>query len=184
MKLKLINLVLFIIILLFSVSACNPKQEEKLVVDYGKTITFDYASGFDNGTLFDTSLEVAAREAGIYRPDRFYEPTSLVFNAGSLILGLEEALFGLEEGDTRNVRIPPEKAYGIKIENSTRILQKRAFDNPENLRVDEVVIIATQEGDRIPVYIKKIDGENITIDLNHPLAGEFIQFSIILRTIE
>ena len=183
MRPKLINIFPFIIILLFLVSACSTKQEER-VVDYRKTITFDYASGFDNGTLFDTSFEVAAREAGIFDPNRIYGPERAVVGKDPLIPGLVEALLGMKEGETKNIRIPPNKAYGIKIENSTSILHERAFDNPENLKINEVVIIATPGGDRIPVFIKKIDRENITIDLNHPLAGEFIQFSIILRTIE
>ena len=134
--------------------------------------------------MFDTSFEVAAREAGIFDPNRTYGPERAVIGKDPLIPGLVEALLGMKEGETKNIRIPPNKAYGIKIENSTSILHERAFDNPENLKINEVVIIATPEGDRIPVFIKKIDGENITIDLNHPLAGEFIQFSIILRTIE
>ena len=179
------KIVLFCIILLFLVSACNTKQGSKeKVVELGKTITFDYATGFDNGTLFDTSFETIAKEAGIFDPNRIYGPERAIVGEDPLIPGLVEALLGLKEGETKNVRIPPNKAYGIKIENSTNILHERAFDNPENLKVNDIVIIATPEGDRIPVFIRGIDGKNITIDLNHPLAGHYIQFSIILRSIE
>ena len=64
---KFPKIVLLCIVLLFLVSACKTIVDEpkEKIVELGKTITFDYAAGFDNGTLFDTSFETAAREAGI-----------------------------------------------------------------------------------------------------------------------
>ena len=52
------------IVILLLLSSCNTIQDEpkEKIVELGKTITFDYAAGFDNGTLFDTTFEVAARE--------------------------------------------------------------------------------------------------------------------------
>ena len=57
----------FCVVLLLLISACKTteKEEKEPVVQFGKTIVFDYAAGFDNGTLFDNSLEAAAKEAVI-----------------------------------------------------------------------------------------------------------------------
>src|SRR3989338_2301715 len=99
----------FCIVLLLLVSACKTaeKKEQEPVVEFGKTITFDYAAGFDNGTLYDTSFEDAAKKAGIYNPARAYKPVTIVLNKGALFPGLEEALLGMKADETKNIRIPP-----------------------------------------------------------------------------
>ena len=90
---KSIILLLLTIIILLLVSACKTIEEPKeKVVEFGKTITFDYAAGFDNGTLFDTSFEVAAREAGIYDPDRIYEPVTIVYGQGTFFSWLRAGI--------------------------------------------------------------------------------------------
>ena len=171
------------IILLISITSCKVTENEP-VVELGKTITFDYAGGFDNGTLFDTSFEAVAVEAGIFDPNRIYEPAKIVYGKGSLFPGLEEALLGMKEGETKNVRIPPDKAYGLIIRDSTRVLPKDSIKGTGEIKVDQIIEIIASGNQRVPSYIKEIGEENITVDLNHPLAGEYVQFSIILRSID
>ena len=170
------------VLLLISVSSCKAAEGE-LAVGTGKTITFDYAAGFDNGTLFDTTFEIAAREAGIYDSRKVYQPVTLVYGRDPLFPGLQEALLGMKEGETKNVRIPPNKAYGEKIEGSTAIMPKEKISNYNSLRINDIVAIAAPDGSRINAYVTEIGEENITLDLNHPLAGQYVQFSIILRSI-
>jgi peptidylprolyl isomerase len=184
---KFPKIALFCIVLLFFVSACKTIEEEpkEKIVELGKTITFDYAAGFDNGTLFDTSFEAAAREAGIYDPDRSYQPIKTIYGESPLILGLGEALLGMKEDETKNIRVPPDKAYGVFIEDSIRILPKNSIKGTGEMKVGQIIDIVVSGGQRVPSYIKEIGEENITVELkNHPLAGEYIQFSIIVRSIE
>ena len=179
---KFPNILTFCFVLLFLVSAC--KTADVPHVEFGKTITFDYAAGFDNGTLFDTSFETVAKEAGIYDPNRIYKPLTILYNKGSLIPGLEEALLGMKADEIKNIRVPPHKAYGILIENATKTLPKNTIKNYENLKINDIVAIITSDGRRIDTYVKEIGEENITVDLNHPLAGKYIQFAIVLKSIE
>jgi len=181
-----LKILIYSFILLSLITACKTTEEkqEENVVDFGKTVTFDYATGFYNGTLFDTSIEDAAREAGIFDPNRVYGPEKAVIGKDPLLPSLLEALLGMKEGETKNVKIPPEKAYGDFIENATTIVDKDSFNNAENLKVGDLVAIVSPQGQKIPVFVKKINKENITVDLNHPLAGEFIQFAILVRSIE
>ena len=183
---KFSKLLPFCIVLLILVSACKTaeKKEKEPAVEFGKTITFDYAAGFDNGTLFDTSFEDAAKKAEIYDPNKVYKPVTMAYNKGSLFPGLEEALLGMKAGEVKNIRIPPHKAYGELIENSIIVLPKTSINNYENLKINDMVTIVTSDNKRANTYVKKIGEENITVDLNHPLAGEYIQFAIILRSIE
>ena len=172
----------FSIFILLLVSSCNINEEP--VVEHGKTITFDFVAGFDNGTLFDTTFEVAAVEAGIYKPDKIYEPIRIVYGQDSLFIGLQEALLGMKADEIKNVRVPPEKAYGQIIEDSIVTLPKAKIDNSDTLKINDVVTVVSQDGKSVASYVKEIGKENITVDINHPLAGEFIQFSILVRSIE
>ena len=171
------------VLLLISVSSCKTAEKE-LIVGPGKTITFDYAAGFDNGTLFDTTFEVAAKEAGIYDPNKVYQPITLVYGKDPLFPGLQEALLGMKEGETKNVRIPPNKAYGEKIEGSAAVLPKTSVSNYETLKINDIVAIVGSDGNRINAYVKEIGSENVTLDLNHPLAGHYVQFSVVIINIE
>lgn len=183
---KHIILISFVTLLLLT--ACSPKKEKEKTVEFGKTITFDYAAGFDNGTLFDTSFEDAAKKAGIYNENRAYEPMKILFNKGSLFTGLEEALLGMKEKETKNVRIPPNKAYGILLPNSIAVFSKKQIENYDKVKNDiqagNVVTIITSDNKRIVAYVKKVSEENVTVDLNHPLAGNYVAFSIVVREIE
>tara|TARA_Y100000310_G_scaffold341787_1_gene442101 strand:+ start:4045 stop:4596 length:552 start_codon:yes stop_codon:yes gene_type:complete len=175
----------FSVILLLSISACKTVEEQKeKVVEPGKTITFNYAAGFNNGTLFDTTFEIAAKEAGIYDPNRIYGPVTIIYGTDLLFPGLEEVLLGMKVEETRNARIPPEKAYGLKIENSTTVLSKDSIDNFETLEINNLVTVILPDGSRVNTYVTEIGEENITVDLNHPLAGEFIQFAVVVESIE
>src|SRR3989338_7399400 len=107
--------------LLFLISACKNEEAAVETVRQGSAVTFDYATGFDNGTLFDTSIENAAIQADIFDPNRVYQPESVVIGQNPLIPGLMEALIGMKEGETKNVRISPEKAYGAR-ENATNVI--------------------------------------------------------------
>ena len=119
---KFSKALVFGFVLLFVIVGCKAteKAEEKAVKP-GSNITFDYAAGFVNGTLFETSIEEALR-ADIFDSNRIYQPERAVIGTDPLIPGLMEALMGMKEGETKNVRIPPEKAYGLRVANATRVV--------------------------------------------------------------
>ncbi len=186
---KLSKLLIFCLALLLLISACKPalpapEVKKANTVEVGKTITFDYAAGFDNSTLYDTSFEDVAKKAGIYNPDRVYQPVKVVYTKDSLFPGLSEALLGMKEGETKNVRMPPDKAYGVLIPNATVVFPKNKINNSENLKISDIVAVIASDGRKVNTYVKQIGAENITLDLNHPLAGQYVQFSIVVRSIE
>jgi len=184
---KSLTIIAYCTLLLLFVSACSPKvpaETKEIVVEPGKTVTFDYAAGFTNGTLFDTSIEEAAKKAGIYDPNRPYHPVVLKYGYDPILPGYAETLLGMKEGEARNIIIPPSKAYGILRENSTIELPKTKIQGKYDMRIGNVINIIWHNNEQVPMYIKQIGAENITLDLNHPLAGQFVQFSVILRSID
>lgn len=71
-----------------------------------------YVGRFPGGKVFDTSLRAEAIKAGLYNPARDYKPLQVVVGAHQVISGFEEALLTMRVNETKEVTIPPEKAYG------------------------------------------------------------------------
>lgn len=82
-------------------------------VRQGDVVEVDYVGGYPNGSVFDTSRSSIAQRAGIYNPNRVYNP--LIFTVGrkEVIAGVEEAVVGMKAGEEKVVKIPPEKGYGV-----------------------------------------------------------------------
>ncbi|OYT41125.1 MAG: hypothetical protein B6U86_03090 [Candidatus Altiarchaeales archaeon ex4484_43] len=78
----------------------------------GDTVYVNYIGRFTNGTIFDTSYEEIAKDAGIYTIIREYKPLKFTIGEGMVIPGFEDAVIGMHIGEEKTVRIPPRWAYG------------------------------------------------------------------------
>ncbi len=83
-----------------------------LVAQNGDVISVHYVGKFPGGKVFDTSMKGEAIKAGIFNPARDYTPLQVTLGAHQVISGFEEALLGIKVNDTKEVILPPEKAYG------------------------------------------------------------------------
>ena len=104
------------------------------------------------------------------------EPLAYLHGAGNIIAGLEDALNGKTAGDKFNVTIEPENAYGEKQAEMIQIVPKSMFDGMD---VEEGMQFQAEvsNGPGI-ITVVQIDGDEITIDGNHPLAGEALTFDV------
>ena len=78
----------------------------------GDTISVHYVGKFPGGKVFDTSMKSEATKSGLFNPARDYKALQVVLGAHQVIPGFEEALVGMKINETKEVTIPPEKAYG------------------------------------------------------------------------
>jgi peptidylprolyl isomerase len=78
----------------------------------GDTVSVHYIGKFPGGKVFDTSMKAEAEKAGLYSPARDYKPLQVVLGKHEVISGFEEALMGMKVNETKEVTLPPEKAYG------------------------------------------------------------------------
>jgi FKBP-type peptidyl-prolyl cis-trans isomerase 2 len=78
----------------------------------GDTVSVHYVGKFPGGKVFDTSMKSEATKSGLYNPARDYKPLQVVIGAHQVISGFEEALVGMKVNETKEVTLPPEKAYG------------------------------------------------------------------------
>ena len=159
------------------------KGEDSQVVKSADKVQVDYTGKLENGTIFDTSKEDVAKQAGIYIDGREYAPLTFVVGSGQLIQGFDEGVIGMKVGEEKTVTIPPEEAYG-------KYEEARIVDIP----IEELNLTNRSELPEAGQTIRDIYGNqfrvtavndtHISIDTNHPLAGKTLIFDIKVVSIE
>jgi FKBP-type peptidyl-prolyl cis-trans isomerases 2 len=145
----------------------------------GDAVVIEYTGRLDDGSVFDTSREPVAREAGLIeaRADRAYDPLTVEIGSGQVIKGLEGALVGLETGDTPTVVVPPEKGYGERSEDHVREYDAKEFDQMVSGQTpEEGAYVETRDGP--PAQVAHVDDRVVRVDFNHSLAGKTLEFDI------
>lgn len=104
------------------------------------------------------------------------DPIEFKAGEGQVIQGLDEAVVGLEKGEKKTVVVPPEKAYGQRQEGLTEKVPRGEFREPPE--EGAIVQLRTDQGEVRLATIAKVEEDNVTLDLNHPLAGQTIKFEL------
>jgi len=133
----------------------------------GDTVRVHYTGTLEDGQEFDSS--------------RGLDPLTFTIGAGSVIQGFDDAVTGMSEGDEKRVTIPAEDAYGPRRDELTLRLPRAEL--PPDLELEEGSQLRMEQGDQsVVVTVRALDDETVTLDANHPLAGEALTFD--LRLIE
>lgn len=127
-------------------------------------VTAQYVLKNDKGELLDESSAE--------------NPMAYLHGHGDVAKGLEDALEGKAVGDKVQVTLTPEEAYGPYSEELVQTVSKEMFSDMDDLETGLVFHAETPEGDIREYEIVGIEGESVTIDGNHPLAGETLDFTI------
>ncbi|WP_440947514.1 FKBP-type peptidyl-prolyl cis-trans isomerase [Methanosarcina sp. T3] len=174
---------LIVCILLFGIilfgSGCTDSGEGN-VVKTGNIVQVDYTGKLENGTVFDTSEEEIAKEAGIYTEQKNYVPISFTVGAGQMIEGFDNAVIGMKVGEEKTVTIPPEEAYGEYDEAKIQAVPLEDL----NLSVKPEVgqIFSNVYGGQFKVIA--VNETHVTFDSNHQLAGKTLVFDIKIVSIQ
>jgi len=155
-----------------------------MAITAGDTVTIEYTGRLEDGSVFDTTDESVAEEAGLLeeQPDREFEPLSVEVGAGNLIEGMEEGLLGLESGDSETLTIPPEEAYGEATGDQSREFDREQFESMVGQEPVEGMEVRAQGGASGSVV--DVDDDTVTVDFTHPLAGETLTFEIEVLSVE
>lgn len=135
----------------------------------------EYVGKHENGEVFDSSREEVAVEAEINHPNREYEPLEFEVGAGEVVQGFDEGVVGMDEGETEEITVPPEKGYGERSEENVVEYDREEFREALGEEPEVGMHIHTQEahGD-----VVEVDGDTVIVDFNHELAGETLVFEI------
>ena len=120
--------------------------------------------------------------------DQSHDKGPFVFKLGSpqVIAGFQEAVRGMQEGESRTIKLPPEKAYGHRDETlTTELPLDKLGDLPEQVNVEAGVSFQLKDkaDNHCIVTVKEVRENNVLLDLNHPLAGKELEFNIQLLSI-
>ncbi len=102
-----------ILLLIIAASIVFSGCVDQKPVKTGDNISVDYIGSFQDGKVFDTSLESVAKENQLYDPGRKYEPLHFIVGNKDVIKGMDEGVVGMKVGDSKILTIPPEKGYGM-----------------------------------------------------------------------
>lgn len=130
----------------------------------GKYVSVDYTGTLQSGEIFDSS--------------KGRTPLEVHMGAGQMIPGFENALQGMTLNEKKTFTLSPEEAYGERDDNKTQSFDRKEVPPGLNPEVGMTVGLTAPTGQQIPAQITEVTDEKITLDLNHPLAGESLTFEI------
>ena len=139
------------------------------MIENGQKVKIHYTGTLDDGTQFDSS---AGRD-----------PLEFEMGAGMVIPGFETGVADMAEGEKKSIHIPAAEAYGEVREDLIMNFEKAQL--PEDLKPEVGMMLQMQgpEGQPVPVTVKAIEEEHITIDANHQLAGQNLNFELELVSV-
>jgi FKBP-type peptidyl-prolyl cis-trans isomerase SlpA len=108
------------------------------------------------------------------------EPMTVTLGKGEMAEGLELALVGLNEGDEQTIDIGPDLAFGFVDETLFRALPRAEFDPQLELEAGLIIEFANEDGNTLPGTIVSFDDDQVQVDLNHPLAGQTVRYSVMI----
>lgn len=127
-------------------------------------VSIDYTLTNENGEVIDSSAGGA--------------PLVYLHGAGNIIVGLEKALEGKQAGDELDVTIEPEDAYGDYNVELVAVLNRAMFEGVDQLEVGMQFHASAPDGGMQIVTIRDLEGDDVTVDGNHPLAGQRLNFKV------
>ena len=142
----------------------KPRLEGKNV---GKVVRTHYRGTFNDGTQFDSSYDRG-------------EPLEFVCGGGMMIPGYDAAVADMEVGQTVQVHLMPEEAYGEADPEAVFTLEIAQLPGAESVSVGDQVYLRDPYGQPIPVKVTAKDETTITFDANHEMAGKELNFTIEL----
>lgn len=136
----------------------------------GDTVSVEYTGTLDDGNVFDTNSGK--------------DPLKVKLGEKKLIKGFEQGLFGMKEGEEKNISIEPKDAYGEKDEALIQTVPKSSFPEKMELKEGLSLTLKDPEGHTLIARVVEVKDKEVKIDLNHPFAGKRLNFKIKLLSIE
>ncbi len=129
-----------------------------------------YKGSLQDGTVFDSSEN--------------RQPLEFTIGQGMVIPGFEKGVVGMCEGDTKVISIEAEDAYGAYREDLIGVVDKSRIPDDIDLKIGMVLQVRSPEGGVTNVVVSAITDNDVTLDMNHPLAGKELLFEVTLVEIQ
>jgi peptidylprolyl isomerase len=136
----------------------------------GDTVKVHFTGRLENGEVFASS--------------RDSEPLEVTLGTGQVITGFEQAVMGMEVGETKTITLPPEEAYGPRFEDLVVQVKKSGFPEDITPVIGDQLEVPQKEGKPLKVTVAHINEDTVTLDGNHRLAGCTVTFTIFLVAVK
>ncbi|WP_171176823.1 peptidylprolyl isomerase [Ruegeria sp. HKCCD8929] len=133
-------------------------------IKQGDTVRIHYTGTLLDGKTFDSS--------------EGRDPLEFVVGSGQIIAGLDAAMPGMTVGDTKKVEVPCVEAYGPINPAMRQAIPREGIPDDIPLELGTQLQMQTPEGQALPVTVVEVDEATVTLDANHPLAGQDLIFDI------
>ncbi|ACF10732.1 peptidylprolyl isomerase FKBP-type [Chlorobaculum parvum NCIB 8327] len=135
-------------------------------VKQGDKVRVHYTGTYDDGTVFDSSVE--------------RDPLEVTVGTGMVIQGFDRALVDMEPGQKKNVNIPAAEAYGPRAEELVAEIPRERIPENIQLEVGQQLQLSLADGGEAIVMIVDLSEKTVTLDANHPMAGMDLNFELEL----
>ncbi|MBX9914174.1 MAG: peptidylprolyl isomerase [Pseudomonadaceae bacterium] len=135
-----------------------------MLIAANKAVSIDYTLTNDAGEVIDSSAGGA--------------PLAYLQGAGNIIVGLEKALEGKQAGDELTVSVEPQDAYGEYSAELVATLGRDMFEGVEEMEVGMQFHASAPDGGMQIVTVRALEGDDVIVDGNHPLAGQRLTFAV------
>jgi peptidylprolyl isomerase len=132
----------------------------------GDTVKVHYTGKLDDGTVFDTSVN--------------RDPLQFTIGKGQVIPGFEQAVVGMEVSESKTTKVTASEAYGPRRDEMVLQVDRKQFPADLNPEVGQQLRIPQPNGQPVIVRVTDISEASVTLDANHPLAGQDLTFDIQL----
>ena len=132
----------------------------------GDIVKIHYTGKLDDGTVFDSSVN--------------REPLEFTLSGGQVIPGFDEAVLGMSPGESKTQKIPMDQAYGPHRDEMVLEISRQQIPPELEPEVGQQLQVQQENGQTIPVFVTEVTESKVTLDANHPLAGEDLTFDIQL----
>ncbi len=136
----------------------------------GDMVKVEYIGTLEDGTIFDSS-------------EKHEAPLEFKLGDGQIIEGFDNAVEGMKVGEEKEIKLTPNEAYGDYNPELIKDIPKDCFPQDQTLQKGMVFMLNLPSGQQVPARISDIKDQEVTIDLNPPLAGKNVIFKIKLLAI-
>jgi FKBP-type peptidyl-prolyl cis-trans isomerase 2 len=134
-------------------------------VKKGDIVKVEYKGTLNDGTVFDSS-------------ERHGKPIEFKVGAGEVIPGFDDAVVGMENGEEKQVKLKPAEAYGEPDPHLIKEIPKDKIPKEEEVKKGSLLVASLPDGERVTLHVVDVKEDCIAIDMNHPLAGQELNFMI------
>lgn len=138
--------------------------EKTLEVSDGMVVSLEYTLRLDDDEVIDSS--------------QGQPPLEFVQGQRQIVPGLEQALYGMEVGDEKDVVVEPDEGYGERNPEANQVVPRDAFQAGVELEPGMPIRVSDGSGRAATAFVADVNPDSVKLDFNHPLAGETLHFHV------